>query len=155
MSYVDETAFAARFGQEELDQVTATNGGLEFDVAAADADAQVDSYLAAIPGRAFPLPLTAPPARIVGVAADLTRYELWANRASEEVRDRRDQAIEFLKDLVAGRAMLLLEAAEVTVDTPALSGRLGYRAAPRVFTGTSLAGFVGEGCVDDEAWRNA
>lgn len=152
--YCPEANFAERFGQEELDQVTDTNGGLVYGAAAADADAIVDSYLAAIPGRAFPLPLTTPPARIVGVAADLTRYELWANRASEEIRARRDQAIEFLKDLVAGRAVLLLVDPELVVVAPKLGGRLGYRAAPRVFTGTSLSRFVGDTCDDDgEAWR--
>lgn len=146
--YCDEDSFTKRFGQEELDQVTMTNGGLTYESAAEDADAIVDSYLAAIPGRAFPLPLTAPPARIVGVAADLTRYELWANRASEEILKRRDQAIEYLKDLVAGRAVLLL-GEEVTVTPPSLAGRLGYASAGRVFTARSLSGFVTPSECDD------
>lgn len=144
--YCDEIKFDQRFGQEERLQALATNGGLTYDSAAEDADATVDSYLAAIPGRNFALPLTVPPARIVGVAADLTRYELWANRASEEIRNRRDQAIEWLKDLVAGKASLLLVDAE-----PAAPVKIGMasRSADRVFTASTLRGFVGEGCSDD------
>lgn len=149
--YCDEAGFVKRFGQDELDQATMTNGGLDYDSAAEDADAIVDSYLAAIPGRTFPLPLTAPPARIVGVAADLARYELWANRASEEIRNRRDQAVDYLKDLVAGRALLLLDV-ETVADPAKLSDRLAYASAPRVFTGCSLSGFVADGtCADPRA----
>lgn len=145
--YCTEATFAARFGQEELDQVTATNGGLDYADAAAAADALVDSYLAAIPGRTFPLPLTTAPARVVGVAADLVRFELWANRSSEEVRNRRDQAVEWLKDLVAGKAALLL--ADVPEPEPqGLRGRLGYASADRVFTADTLRGFVGGGPCD-------
>lgn len=149
--YCTEAKYAERFGQEELDQVLATDGGLTYGAAAADADAIVDSYLAAIPGRTFILPLTTPPARVVGIAADLTRYELWANRASEEIRNRRDQAIDFLKDLVAGKAMLLLVEPEILVTAPALSTRLGYRTNGRTFTDATLAPYVGQSCIDDLA----
>ena len=152
MPYADETAFAARFGQVELDQATATNGGLTYDDAAADADDTIDSYLAAVPGRLFTLPLTSPPARIVGVAADLTRYELWANRASEEIIRRRDQAIEFLKDLVAGKAILNIDVTTPPETVADPGKRLGFRTNGRVFTDRTLAGFVRPGCdLDDPA----
>ena len=150
MPYVDEAGYAQRFTQRELDQLRATGtqaGGvaLSFDRAVQDATELVDSYLAAIPGRTFALPLTVPPAKIVGVTADLARYELWSQRASEEVRNRRDQAMEYLKDLVAGRAVLSVE--EVTPAEPVKSpvGRVGYRANCRTFTDRSLASFVGPG----------
>ncbi len=80
MAYVDETGYAERFTRRELDQVLASNGDgtLAFARAASDATETVDSYLAAIPGRTFSLPLTVPPARIVGVTADLARYEVTA-----------------------------------------------------------------------------
>jgi phage gp36-like protein len=144
--YAPEVEFEKRFGAEELEQALATNGGLTYDSAAADADALIDSYLAAIPGRTFLVPLTVPPARVIGLAADLTRYELWANRASEEIRNRRDQAIEFLKDLVAGRAVLLLEDPEIVV--PEANVGVAMRTNCRVFTDTSLAPFVGSRCDD-------
>lgn len=150
MAYVDETGYAERFTQRELDQVLATNGdaSLAFARAASDASETIDSYLAAIPGRTFSLPLTVPPAKIVGVAADLTRYELWAQRASEEVRNRRDQAIEYLKDLVKGDAVLVVD--EVTPEEPDNpAGRVGFRSNCRTFTDRSLAPFVGERCCDD------
>lgn len=151
MAYITEAGYAERFTRRELDQVLASNNdaSLAFARAAADASETVDSYLAAIPGRTFSLPLTAPPARIVGIAADLTRYELWAQRASEEVRNRRDQAMEFLKDLVRGDALLLVEEVTPEDPTPSPAGRVGYRTNGRTFTDRSLAPFVGEGpCCD-------
>lgn len=150
MAYVEEVGYAQRFTQRELDQVLATNGdaSLAFARAAEDASETIDSYLAAIPGRTFPLPLTVPPAKIVGVAADLTRYELWAQRASEEVRARRDQAIEYLKDLVRGDAMLVIDTAPADEPNPPV-GRVGYRSNCRTFTSRTLAPFVGGGECDD------
>lgn len=152
MAYVNEAGYAQRFTQRELDQVLASNGdaSLAFARAVDDASETVDSYLAAIPGRTFTLPLTTPPARIVGVTADLARYELWAQRASEEVRNRRDQAVEYLKDLVRGDALLLVD--EITPEDPARSpvGRVGFRTNGRTFTDRSLAPFVGDGpCCGD------
>jgi phage gp36-like protein len=144
--YIDTAGYAERFTQRELDQLTATAGAsMDFTQAASDASETIDSYLAAIPGRTFAVPLTVPPARIVGVAADLTRYELWSARASEEVAKRRDQAMEYLRDLVAGRAQLLVEVAtpEAPLDP---SARVGYRTAGRTFTGATLAGFVEDNC---------
>jgi phage gp36-like protein len=134
VAYIDESGYAKRFTQRELDQLGATGGGLDFAQAASDATETIDSYLAAIPGRTFTLPLAVPPARIVGVAADLTRYELWAQRASEEVKTRRDQAMEYLHDLVSGKAVLSVEA-ETPADpyTTNPVARVGFRSAPRVF----------------------
>lgn len=148
MPYIDEAGYAQRFTQRELDQLTATGGGLGFDQAASDATETIDSYLAAIPGRAFSVPLTVPPAKIVGVAADLTRYELWAQRASEEVSKRRDQALEYLHDLVAGKAVLNVLAETPPEDPADLVGRVGFRSNRRVFTDCSLGGYTGGGVYD-------
>ncbi len=142
--YCPQEEFEKRFGEEEADQALATNGGLTYDAAAADADALIDSYLAAIPGRTFLVPLTVPPARIIGLAADLTRYELWANRASEEIAKRRDQAVEFLKDLVSGKAKLLLVEPEVVA--PEAPVGVAILTNQRVFNDETLAGFLGGGC---------
>ena len=149
MAYVDEAGYAQRYTQRELDQVLATNGdaSLAFVRAVDDASETVDSYLAAIPGRTFALPLTVPPARIVGVTADLARYELWAQRASEEVRNRRDQAIDYLKDLVKGDAVLIVDT-ELPEDPKPPVGRVGYRSNCRTFTDRSLAPYVGASCDD-------
>ena len=150
MAYVDAAGYAQRFTQRELDQVLATNGdaSLAFARAAEDATETIDSYLAAIPGRTFALPLTVPPAKIVGVAADLTRYELWAQRASEEVRNRRDQAVEYLKDLVRGDAVLVIDTTLPEDPKPPV-GRVGFRSNCRTFTDRSLAPFVGAAGCDD------
>lgn len=141
--YCPQTTFAERFSQAELDQLTdATTGmGLDYARAAADADALVDSYLGAVPGRTFALPVDPVPAVLAGIAADLVRFNLWAARASEEVRNRRDQAVAWLKDVVAGKAALPLAA------DPAPTVGLGMtaRSADRVFSADTLRDFVG-GC---------
>lgn len=153
MAYLDETGYTERFTPRELQQLTQTGGGIKLEQAIADASETVDSYLAAIPGRAFTLPLAVPPAKIVGVTADIARYELWAQRASEEVQRRYEQAINYLKDLVAGRASLI-----VGDETPVDDGgdpmqRVGWRRNRRVFTDCSLGDFTGSPVERGGDWR--
>lgn len=153
MPYLDETGYSERFTPRELQQLTQTGGGIKLEQAIADASETVDSYLAAIPGRSFTLPLTVPPAKIVGVTADIARYELWAQRASEEVQRRYEQAISYLKDLVAGRASLI-----IGDETPIDDGgdplqRVGWRRNRRVFTDCSLGEFVGSSVPRGGDWR--
>lgn len=152
MPYLTEDQYAARFGTNELAQLKRTGGAGGLDTAAAFSDAAetVDSYLAAIKGRAFSLPLAVPPARIVGVTADIARYELWAQRASEEVRTRYEDALAYLKDLVRGDAVL-----NVGEETPVDDGgdpanRLAYARPCTVYTNRRMAAFGAEVCGDDD-----
>lgn len=154
MAYIDSTDYAERFTQRELQQLLQTAGGsLKLEAAVSDASETVDSYLAAIPGRAFTLPLPVPPAKIKGVTADIARYELWAQNASEEVQRRYDQAIAYLKDLVAGRAHLIVDEETPVDDNSNPVNRVGYRRNRRVFTDCSLASFVGEPIEPGGEWR--
>lgn len=154
MAYLDEQGYTERFTPRELQQLTQTGGGISLDKAIADASETVDSYLAAIPGRAFSLPLSVPPAKIVGVTADIARYELWAQRASEEVQRRYDQAISYLKDLVAGRAIIIIGDETPIDDGGDPLNRVGYRRNARVFTDCSLESFVGSPIERGGRWRH-
>ncbi|UTQ79916.1 hypothetical protein HXXDennis_24 [Xanthomonas phage HXX_Dennis] len=154
MAYITATDYAERFTQRELQQLLQTAGGsLKLDAAASDATETVDSYLAAIPGRAFTLPLTVPPAKIKGVTADIARYELWAQSASEEVQRRYDQAISYLKDLVAGKARLVVDEETPVDNTGNPIYRVGYRTNGRTFTDCSLRDFVGVPGERGGRWR--
>lgn len=61
-----------------------------------------DSYL----GQVVSVPLTIVPKLVVTAVCDLARYQLYGDAPTEEVIRRRDQAIAWFKDVVAGRASL-------------------------------------------------
>jgi phage gp36-like protein len=143
MPYLDEAGYVARFGADELAQVQATDATIEFDVALADAEAIVDSYLAAVPSRSWAVPLVVDPIprRIVEITADLVRYELHAKAPTEEIKRRRRQGLAFLEQLVAGK-VAIVELVTIPTEAPAGSGIL-VESEPRVFDSTTLAGYLG------------
>lgn len=142
MPYLSETAYRERFGAEELEHALATDAALSFDRAAADAQAIVDSYLAAVSDRAYAVPLvgTTPP-RILEITADLARYELHSKKVTHEMKRRRNEAIAFLEALVAGTVAV----PELLRDGGAVAATSGLEvfAEPRVFTTDSLRGYLG------------
>lgn len=99
----------SRFGESELVEATAHADpdttviveGVLAD-ALADADAEINSYLAA----RYALPLAEAPRVLVPVACDIARYRLWKERASDAVTERYKAAIAFLRDVSGGRASL-------------------------------------------------
>lgn len=113
MAYVTENDLTQRFGAEELIQLTATDPRAtapDADVLAraiADAEAEIDSYLAA----RYQLPLPAVPAVLTRVACDIARFRLWNDRASDEVRQRYEDARRLLEGLARGAVALGLPAA--------------------------------------------
>lgn len=66
------------------------------------ADSLVDSYL----GMKYTLPLASTPTALKKRTLDLARFELHDERATEEVRNRRNDAIKWLEMLAAGKATL-------------------------------------------------
>lgn len=128
MSYATAQDMAARFGAPELDQLADRNGdGMPdagvVDGALADADAEIDAYLA---GR-YPLPLAHVPPVLARIACDIARYRLWADKASEEVRNRYADARRLLEQVAAGRVLL-----GVSTDpaTPPSAGTMQLAAVP-------------------------
>lgn len=103
MSYVTQADLERRFGTTELAQLTDRSAGTMIDAdvvaqAIADAAARIDGYLAA----RYALPLAVVPPALALVAADIARYLLWGDRASEQVRKRYDDAVATLRAVAAG-----------------------------------------------------
>lgn len=150
MAYCPLEEFVKRFGQRELDQLLGTGDlsghpkaetGRTYDAAAADADAIIDSYLAMRGGISLPLPGEVPP-RILELAADLTRYELYDDVKDDETPSaivvRRKLALDFLAMIAKGEATipgLFPDPVEASADT------IQVHARERVFTDDALAGY--------------
>lgn len=142
MAYLTQAQYVERFGQEELDEVLATNATITLAAAIADAESIVNGYLAAVPDRVFSVPLaSAVPSRIVELTADLARYEIHARQVTNEIKRRRNEAIAFLKDLVAGLVAIpeLLPGGGEPIET----GGAAVIANCPTFTSCSLRGYVG------------
>lgn len=112
MSYATQQNLVTRFGSDELIQLTDLNNLGSIDpavvsVALADADAEINSYLA---GR-YNLPLTQVSAELVRLACDIARYRLFDVRATEAVKVRYDDAIKKLRDIGKGLASLGIDEA--------------------------------------------
>ena len=107
--------------------------------AIADTVAEAEGYLA---GR-YSLPLPAVPPVLVGRLCDMARYRLWRDEASDEVRTRYRDAVAWLRDLSAGRAVLVFAADPNTNLTPEPTPNRGRIAVGSVhdtgvFGGTTL-----------------
>lgn len=111
MAYATAQDLIDRYGEDELVHITDRLGSGQIDAAAvsgalADAEAIIDGYLA---GR-YPLPLASVPSNMVLLACTLARYQLWANRASEEIRKRYEDAIRYLERVASGSILLKMDA---------------------------------------------
>lgn len=100
--YIDKPGFVARFGQTELTQLERLRPNA-FDESAADADGEIHSFIA---GR-YAIPVSPVPARLVAVAADIARYRMYDDQAKEEVRQRYEDALRWLRDVCNGKAVLV------------------------------------------------
>ena len=108
-TYASQADMVSRFGESEMVEATALNDPETTEIVAsvladalADADAEINSYLA----TRYSLPLADVPRILLPVACDIARYRLWKEKASESVGERHRAAIAFLKDVSAGRAAL-------------------------------------------------
>lgn len=113
MSYATVSDMTARFGARELTELTdrtgsgAPDAGL-IEQALTDAAAEIDGYLR---GR-YALPVApAMPAVLTRIACDLARYLLAAERATEEVRARFEDARRLLAAIADGRVRLGIDPA--------------------------------------------
>lgn len=137
MSYLTAQDYQDRFGIDEYNQSLSTDNTISFEAALRDAVSIIHSYLLAIPNRVFTLPLIKVPDRIVEICADLTRYELNARKPTDEMTERRKQAMQFLSDLAEGKAGL----DGITNVDNALIG-ISMTAHRRIFDDKNLRGFI-------------
>lgn len=137
-TYIDPRAYIARYGVEELVQLTDDLGTGQvgrplFFAALADATAEIDGYLA----KRYLTPLSPIPALISNVCADITRYRLHRHAVTEDVETRYRDAIKTLERLAQGVMVL----PDVATASPASGGAPIYAAPSPVFTRQSLKGY--------------
>lgn len=140
MTYATESDLEARFGADELIQRTNRTGGAAIDMevlgrALADADAEIDSYLA----TRYTLPLASTPAVLVRLACDITRYQLCGDKVPDSVRQRYEDAVGVLKRMATGSVQLAGMA-----PVPAVGGSgnaVAVRTARRLFGPEQLASY--------------
>lgn len=102
MTYATRETLELRFGVEEIGQRESALGPGSIDGALIDADALIDGYLV---GR-YALPLSVVPANLPAVAAQLVRYALLGDAATERSRNDYKDAMTWLRDVQAGRVLL-------------------------------------------------
>ncbi len=135
--YVDEAAMVERFGERELIQLTDRSGAGDtivadvLDRAIADAQAEIDAYLR---GGGYDVPLDPVPVVISRVAADIARYHLYDDQATEEVSKRYKDQIKFLERVASGTVQLGAKPGDG-------AGAPEVRAPERVFTRDELRDF--------------
>lgn len=139
MDYATQADLIDRFGETELAQLTDRDNGAILDPtvlnrALADADAEIDSYLAA----RYQLPLASVPTALVRVAADLARYRLYDDRVTEAVRNRYQEAVGYLKAISAG-GVVIDGASPLAVASSGLAVKVST--ADKVFGGDALAAY--------------
>ena len=140
MPYATQQNMIDRFGQQELTELTdrSSSGAIDAEVLArclADADADINVRLSV----RYTLPLTAVPEVLVRIACDITRYYLYDDRVTDQVKARFDNAIKLLDAVAAGKASIGVNAA-----LAAPSGSLGapqVSAPSRVFTHETLSDY--------------
>lgn len=139
MTYATQQDLIDRFGSQELLELSdrSRSGAIDGAVVAralGDAEAEINGYLSA----KFTLPLDPVPDTIARIASDIARYYLYDDRATEVVRDRYNNAIKFLKGVVAGDISIGVDAAS---ESPAATGGPQYTSADREFTRDTLADY--------------
>lgn len=137
MPYATRQNLIDRFGEDELIQLTDRAGDGVIDdtvlnMALADADATIDSYLA----KRYDLPLSLVPPALVPKAAAIARYLLHDESPTEAAKENHKEAIAWLRDVSAGRVEL-----DVGGDTPAEADVVLQDGAGPVFTDSTMKGF--------------
>jgi phage gp36-like protein len=126
VTYAAQADLVTRFGADEVDQLSERYGvgssspAQVIAAALADADVEIDGYLAA----AYTLPLTSTPALVVLIACDIARYRLWKDQAGEHVRQRYEDAVAMLRRIASGDIKL-------TISGVTAAGEGGVRAPTR------------------------
>lgn len=142
MSYCTQGDIEKLLPEQELVELTTESGNaVDAEVvteAIAKADAQIDSYL----GVKYAVPFASVPERVRSVSVDLAIYYLFTRRSvAPELRQRNyDNAIAYLKDVAAGRAVVMdggHEAASGSVSAQ----RVEFESAERVFDRDNMTVF--------------
>lgn len=115
--YADRNDMVLRFGEREIKQLEASihaDNSMSVDATLQDASEEIDGYIAV----RYSLPLIETPQNLKRLACDIARYKLWKSRASDEVRQRYEDAIAFLKLIANNKASLLIKDAATNETFP-------------------------------------
>lgn len=142
MAYATAADMEERFGREELvartdRDATGVVDGAVLGRALADAEAEIDGYLAA----RYALPLPTVPPLLARIACDIARYRLWEDQASEEVRRRYEDARRLLEAIGRGVVSLGLPANLPPDQKPALSMAAAKSGPAPVFDRAATEGY--------------
>lgn len=139
MPYAVQQDLIDRFGIEELTQLTDRENAQIVDTgvvdrALADAEAEIDGYLAA----RYTLPLTAVSNLLQLTACNIARYRLYGSATTDEVRNRYLDAVRLLKNIAAGTIVL----PGASAQAPAVGGAAVAQRSPAPrFDADTLAGY--------------
>jgi phage gp36-like protein len=134
MIYATEADIIALYGEPALlDVLRDPENDRETAVpkAIASASAEIDGYLSA----RYRLPLEHAPAVLIRPATDITLYVLASShtRLTDELRQRYEDAVAFLKLLAAGKAGLGADEPRVDDGSGGQTGGAAFSAMPRLF----------------------
>jgi phage gp36-like protein len=109
MAYATLSDLETRYGSDPIWQLADRDddGTLDAGVvesALADATHEINGYLAVRNS----LPLATVPEMLVRLCADIARYRLWGDRATENIRQGYEDARDALRQLASGAAKLLI-----------------------------------------------
>ncbi len=105
--YCTEADLLARFGEQELIELTDMDDrgivdSAKITAAINDASAQIDAYLAS----RYQLPLSNVPTELKQHCCHIARFNLYRNGAPDDVKENRNNALGFIKDVAKGIASL-------------------------------------------------
>ena len=140
MTYATQADLIDRFGETELAQRTNRVDGLTIDTvvlarALADADAEIDSYLAV----RYTLPLASTPVLLVRMAGDIARYRLYDDGVPDTVRQRYEDAVSLLKRMASGEVKVAGSTALVVATGS--GNAVAVRTPAQVFTAGMMASY--------------
>ena len=107
MSYTTEADLIARYTERRLIELTDPEGlgvlgSSVIAVAVADADAEIDAYLANV----YALPLSEVPTNLARIAAEIVWFRLHGDHPTEGVRQRFEDCRDFLRRVAKGEIEL-------------------------------------------------
>ena len=135
MAYAALSDLDTRYGANEIIQLsdrfgTGAADSTVVDAALADADTEIDGYLAVI----YSLPLVVVPDLVKRLACDIARYRLWSDQATPQVRQAYEDAVATLRRIADGTVKLIIISTGAEPDSNAAA-----RPASRVSAFTDAA----------------
>lgn len=107
--YTTKSDLVLRYGEIEISQLErALTANESVNSYIEDASDIADGYIGVI----YDVPLIHPPKNLKIYICDIARFLLWRSKASDQVRQRYEDAIGFLKRVADGKATLLIQDAE-------------------------------------------